>query len=58
MFKARLVHLKEKGKGTVTHMDPMSREDMQKLYSHDNFSLSSLIHCRVYVLFLQSGTTL
>ena len=37
MFKVMLVHLKEKGKGTVTHMDPMNREDMQKLYSHDNF---------------------
>ena len=56
IFKAMLVHLKKKGKGTVYHKDPISREDMQKLYSHDNFSLSSLIHCRVYVLFLQSGT--
>jgi len=41
MFKAMLVRLKKEGKGTVTHKDPISREDMQKRYSHDNFSLNS-----------------
>ena len=41
MFKAMLVHLKKEGKGTVTHKHPISREDMQKLYSHEDFSLNS-----------------
>ena len=51
MFKAMLVHLKKESKGTVAHKDPISREDMQKLYSHDNFSLNSPDSLQKRVLF-------
>jgi len=41
MFKAAMVKLKKEGKGVVNHKEPISSEDMNKLYEHDKFSLKT-----------------
>jgi hypothetical protein len=51
-FKAMLVHIKKEGKAGVNHKEPISTEDLQKLYVHDKFSLDtpeSLLVKREYV---------
>ena len=41
MFKAVMVQLKNQGKGDVTHKEPITPEDLQKMYSDEHFSLDT-----------------
>jgi hypothetical protein len=41
MFKAMLVHIKKEGNAGVNHKEPISTEDLQKLYVHAKFSLDT-----------------
>jgi hypothetical protein len=42
MFKAVLVKVKELGKGSVVHKEPLTPEDFKKLYMSETLNISNI----------------
>lgn len=52
VFNAMLVKLKKEGKASVTHKNPITKNDLRKLYAHFDLDTPYGLQCKVFVDFM------